>query len=53
MCLGLHLARMETKVALTQLFDRLPGLRFDPEIEPVPISGAIFRAPAALNITWD
>ena len=25
MCLGLHLARMETRVALTQLLDRLPG----------------------------
>jgi cytochrome P450 len=53
MCLGLHLARMETRVALTQLFDRLPGLRFDPDIEPVQISGAIFRAPAALNVVWD
>ena len=30
MCLGLHLARMETKVVLTQLFDRLPNLRLDP-----------------------
>ena len=25
MCLGLHLARMETRVVLTQLLDRLPG----------------------------
>lgn len=53
MCLGLHLARMETRVALTQLFDRLPGLRFDPEIEPQPITGAVFRAPQALHVTWD
>lgn len=53
MCLGLHLARMETRVALTQLLDRLPGLRFDPDTEPAPISGAIFRAPAALPVTWD
>jgi cytochrome P450 len=53
MCLGLHLARMETKVALTQLLDRLPGLRFDPAVEPVPITGAAFRAPSALHVTWD
>jgi cytochrome P450 len=53
MCLGLHLARMETRVALTRLLDRLPGLRFDPEIEPLPITGAVFRAPQALHVTWD
>jgi cytochrome P450 len=53
MCLGLHLARMETRVALTQVLDRLPGLRPDPDAEPAAISGAIFRAPAALPVVWD
>jgi cytochrome P450 len=53
MCLGLHLARMETRVVLTQVLDRLPGLRPDPEAEPAAISGAIFRAPAALPVVWD
>jgi cytochrome P450 len=53
MCLGLHLARMETRVALTQLLDRLPGLRFDPDVEPAPITGAVFRAPTALHVAWD
>jgi cytochrome P450 len=53
MCLGLHLARMETRVALTQVLDRLPGLRLDPDAEPPAISGAIFRAPAGLPIAWD
>jgi cytochrome P450 len=53
MCLGLHLARMETRVVITQLLDRLPGLRLDPDAEPPAISGAIFRAPAALHVTWD
>ena len=53
MCLGLHLARMETRVVLTQLLDRLPGLRNDPDAEPGAISGAIFRAPAALPVVWD
>jgi cytochrome P450 len=53
MCLGLHLARMETRVVLTQVLDRLPGLRPDPDAEPAAISGAIFRAPAALPVVWD
>jgi cytochrome P450 len=53
MCLGLHLARMETRVVLTQVLDRLPGLRADPDAEPAAISGAIFRAPAALPVVWD
>jgi cytochrome P450 len=53
MCLGLHLARMETRVLLTRLLDRLPGLRFAPGVEPVPITGAIFRAPQHLHVTWD
>jgi cytochrome P450 len=53
MCLGLHLARMETRVALTQVLDRLPGLGFDPDVEPTPITGAVFRAPTALHVAWD
>jgi cytochrome P450 len=53
MCLGLHLARMETRVALTQLLDRLPGLRFDPDVEAPPITGAVFRAPVSLPVVWD
>jgi cytochrome P450 len=52
MCLGLHLARMETRVLLTQLLDRLPALRFDPDAEVAPITGAIFRAPEALPVVW-
>jgi cytochrome P450 len=52
MCLGLHLARMETRVLLTQLLDRLPGLRFDPDADVAPITGAIFRAPEALPVVW-
>jgi cytochrome P450 len=53
MCLGLHLARMETRVALTRVLDRLPGLRFDPEAEPPYITGMTFRAPNALPVVWD
>ncbi len=53
MCLGLHLARMETRVVVTQLLDRLPNLRLDPDAEPVPITGSVFRAPMSLPVTWD
>jgi cytochrome P450 len=53
MCLGLHLARMETRVALTRVLDRLPNLRFDPDAETPYITGMTFRAPNALPVVWD
>jgi cytochrome P450 len=53
MCLGMHLARMETQVALTALFDRLPGLRLDPGAPAPYISGRVFRAPPRLDVVWD
>jgi cytochrome P450 len=53
MCLGLHLARMETRVALNRVLDRLPNLRLDPDAEAPFITGAIFRAPNALPVVWD
>jgi cytochrome P450 len=53
MCLGMHLARLETRVVLERLFDRLPGLRLDPGAEAPYITGMTFRAPAALPVVWD
>lgn len=53
MCLGMHLARMETSVALEALLDRLPNLRLDPDRGPQFISGMTFRAPPALHVVWD
>jgi cytochrome P450 len=53
MCLGLHLARMETRVLLTQLLDRLPRLRLDPDAPTPTITGMVFRAPMALPVVWD
>jgi cytochrome P450 len=52
MCLGMHLARMETKVALDRILDRLPGVRFDPHADPAYITGMVFRAPNALPVVW-
>lgn len=52
-CLGQHLARMETRVLLERLFERLPNLRFDPD-QPAPaITGLIFRSPPSLPVRFD
>lgn len=53
MCLGMHLARMETKVAIGRLLDRLPGVRLDPEADAPYITGMTFRAPPALSVVFD
>lgn len=52
-CLGMHLARMETRVVLETLFERCPGLRLDPEAKDVHVSGMVFRAPLALPVAFD
>ena len=52
MCLGLHLARMETRVVVGRLLDRLPDLRLDPEAEAPYITGMTFRAPNALPVIF-
>ena len=52
MCLGMHLARMETAVALNAVFDRLPDLRFDPDAPDPYISGQLFRSPPRLDVVW-
>jgi cytochrome P450 len=53
MCLGMHLARMETRIVLERLMDRLPGLRLDPDAEPPFITGMTFRNPDRLPVVWD
>ena len=52
-CLGMHLARMETTVALESIFDRLPNLRLDPAAGEVSITGVTFRAPTRLPVLFD
>jgi cytochrome P450 len=51
-CLGQHLARMETSVALNALFDRLPNLRLDPDAQDVHITGLMFRSPQRLPVLF-
>ncbi len=52
MCLGIHLARMETMVVMNAVLDRLPDLRVDPGSEAPYITGMIFRAPPALPVVF-
>ena len=52
-CLGMHLAGMETRVALETIFDRLPNVRLDPGAEDVHITGATFRSPLSLPVLFD
>jgi cytochrome P450 len=53
-CLGAHLARAEMSAALTALFDRLPGLRLDPESgHEARVQGIGLRAPNKVPIVFD
>lgn len=52
LCLGMHLARMESTVAINALFDRLPDLRLDPAAPPPEVVGMAFRSPAALPVAF-
>lgn len=52
-CLGMHLARLETRVAVDRLLDRLPDLRLDPDGKDAYIGGVFFRSPLALPVRWD
>ncbi len=51
-CLGMHLARSETRVAIETLLDRFPDLHLDPEAEDVHVTGLIFRTPTALPVRF-
>ena len=51
-CIGAHLARLETRTAIVELLDRLPGLRIDATGEPAP-RGVVFRKPPELPVAWD
>ncbi|MFI6275405.1 cytochrome P450 [Streptomyces sp. NPDC050988] len=51
-CLAAHLARLETRIALQRLLERLPALRLDPEHPTAPY-GLVFRKPLRLHVLWD
>jgi cytochrome P450 len=49
-CLGLHMARLETRIALGEILARLPGLRLVNHEAP---GGFAFRRPATMVLAWD
>jgi cytochrome P450 len=51
-CLGMHLARLEMRVALELMLDRLPNLRLDPEAKDPHIRGQVFRSPTSLPVLF-
>jgi cytochrome P450 len=51
-CLGAHLARLETRLAVRACLETLPGLRLDPG-RPSAIRGLVFRKPGTLWALWD
>ncbi|HEY8058320.1 MAG TPA: cytochrome P450 [Acidimicrobiales bacterium] len=52
MCLGMHLARMEMRVAVGAVLDRLDDIRLDPDAEDVHIHGERFRSPTSLPVRF-
>lgn len=50
-CLGIHLARMETAIALEVVLDELPGIELD-RPNTVGPRGLIFRSPHAVAARW-
>jgi cytochrome P450 len=52
MCLGMHLARLETRVLLNHVLDRLPDLALDPGGRDPHIRGNVFRSPTSLPVRF-
>lgn len=52
-CLGMHLARLEMRIGLDAVLDRLPNLRLDPNRPAPRIEGFNFRGPDAVHVLFD
>jgi cytochrome P450 len=57
LCLGMHLARLETRVAVSALLDRLPALRLDEEaaerLDSHIHGDMVMRSTTSLPVVWD
>src|SRR5262245_6207063 len=51
-CLGYHLARQESRIALNALLDRLRALSGDRDAAPARITGLAFRSPTTLPVRF-
>jgi cytochrome P450 len=51
-CSGHFFSRQLERIALEELLPALPGLRLDPDREPI-VTGFAFRAPRQLHVRWD
>jgi cytochrome P450 len=52
-CLGIHFARMELRVALEAIVEMLPNLRLDPEATDIHVAGLASRSVVNLPVLWD
>ncbi len=52
MCLGMHLARLETRVLVNRVLDRLPDMALTPGDADPHIRGDVFRSPTSLPVTF-
>jgi len=52
LCAGASLARLEGRIVLDALADRLPGLRLAPGYEPRYPANISFRGPRELWVEW-
>jgi len=51
-CSGAHIARVEARIAIEALAERLPGLRLEAEYTPTYIPSQLFLVPERLPVTW-
>ena len=51
-CLGMHLARLETREAVDAILDLLPGIRLVPG-RSTPARGLVFRKPGSVGAAWE
>ncbi len=51
-CLGMHLARAEMRVAIERVLAHMPGIHIDPNATDAHIEGIVFRNPAVLPVRW-
>jgi cytochrome P450 len=48
-CLGFHMARMQGRIAVAELLERLPGIEI---VDAAPAAGFAFRKPPRLVVGW-